>query len=62
MSISLFNRKSTNRTPGVGAYRTDEGKPFILPSVKQAIKLIDEANLDNEYGKLFLFFVELEID
>jgi len=37
---------------GVGAYRTDEGKPFILPSVKQAIKLIDDANLDNEYGPI----------
>lgn len=37
---------------GVGAYRDDNGKPFILPSVKQAVKLIEEANLDNEYGPI----------
>ncbi len=24
---------------GVGAYRTDEGKPFILPSVKKVSEL-----------------------
>lgn len=37
---------------GVGAYRDDNGKPFILPSVKQAVKLIEQANLDNEYGPI----------
>jgi aspartate aminotransferase, mitochondrial len=35
---------------GVGAYRTDEGKPFVLESVKKAEKLIDSENLDKEYA------------
>lgn len=35
---------------GVGAYRDDKGKPYVLPSVKQAEKKIVEANLDKEYA------------
>ncbi|KAF1977839.1 hypothetical protein BU23DRAFT_274488 [Bimuria novae-zelandiae CBS 107.79] len=35
---------------GVGAYRDDKGKPFVLPSVKQAEKKIVDANLDKEYA------------
>ncbi|CAI6252860.1 unnamed protein product [Periconia digitata] len=35
---------------GVGAYRDDKGKPFVLPSVKQAEKQIVESNLDKEYA------------
>ena len=27
---------------GVGAYRTDEGKPWILPTVKKAEKILAE--------------------
>ena len=34
---------------GVGAYRTDEGKPFVLESVKKAEQLIASENLDKEY-------------
>ncbi|KAF2404890.1 mitochondrial aspartate aminotransferas-like protein [Trichodelitschia bisporula] len=35
---------------GVGAYRDDQGKPYVLPSVRQAEKsLVDEA-LDKEYA------------
>lgn len=34
---------------GVGAYRTDEGKPFILPSVKKAEEIFAKKNLDHEY-------------
>lgn len=34
---------------GVGAYRDDNGKPFVLPSVKQAEKAITDAKLDKEY-------------
>ena len=34
---------------GVGAYRDDKGKPYVLPSVKAAEKQILEANLDKEY-------------
>ena len=34
---------------GVGAYRDDHGKPFVLPSVREAEKQILEAQLDHEY-------------
>ena len=34
---------------GVGAYRDDNGKPFILPCVKEAEKRISAAGLDHEY-------------
>ncbi|KAF2658439.1 hypothetical protein K491DRAFT_653049 [Lophiostoma macrostomum CBS 122681] len=35
---------------GVGAYRDDKGKPYVLPSVKQAEKKLMERNLDHEYA------------
>lgn len=35
---------------GVGAYRDDKGKPFVLPSVRKAEKLLSEAGLDMEYA------------
>ncbi|KAF1988990.1 aspartate aminotransferase mitochondrial precursor [Aulographum hederae CBS 113979] len=35
---------------GVGAYRDDNGKPYVLPSVKQAEKKIVDAALDKEYA------------
>jgi aspartate aminotransferase len=35
---------------GVGAYRDDQGKPFVLPSVRQAEQEIVKANLDKEYA------------
>jgi aspartate aminotransferase len=34
---------------GVGAYRDDNGKPWVLPSVRKAEKIVMEANLDKEY-------------
>lgn len=34
---------------GVGAYRDDKGKPWILPSVQEAQKRIFESKLDQEY-------------
>lgn len=34
---------------GVGAYRGDDGKPFVLPSVRAAEAKIMAANLDKEY-------------
>ena len=34
---------------GVGAYRDDNGKPFVLPSVKKAEELISKQNADKEY-------------
>lgn len=37
---------------GVGAYRDDNGKPFVLPSVKKAEKRLFEKNLDKEYAPI----------
>ncbi|KAK7055019.1 Aspartate aminotransferase, mitochondrial [Halocaridina rubra] len=34
---------------GVGAYRDDSGKPFVLPSVRKAEELIVSQKLDKEY-------------
>lgn len=35
---------------GVGAYRDDKGKPYVLPSVLAAEKQIMSQNLDKEYA------------
>ena len=35
---------------GMGAYRCDKGKPFILECVKQAEALILKNNMDHEYA------------
>ncbi|MCJ1449216.1 MAG: aspartate transaminase aat1 [Stictis urceolatum] len=35
---------------GVGAYRDDEGKPYVLPSVRQAEKKVVDSGLDKEYA------------
>merc|ERR1719367_772684 len=37
---------------GVGAYRDDDCKPVVLPSVKEAQNRINDANLDNEYAPI----------
>jgi aspartate aminotransferase len=37
---------------GVGAYKTNAGKPFILPSVREAEKRLFERNSDHEYGPI----------
>ncbi|XP_065064421.1 aspartate aminotransferase, mitochondrial-like [Rhopilema esculentum] len=34
---------------GAGAYRDDNGKPFVLPSVRRAEDIIRSKNLDKEY-------------
>lgn len=36
----------------MGAYRTDEGKPFVLESVKKAEQAIAKENLDKEYAPI----------
>jgi aspartate aminotransferase len=42
--------KSQNKVNlGVGAYRTAEGKPFVLPVVKKVEQMMLEKNLDKEY-------------
>ncbi|CAG0917706.1 unnamed protein product [Notodromas monacha] len=35
---------------GVGAYRDDNGKPFVLPSVKKAVEILHDKHLDKEYA------------
>jgi hypothetical protein len=35
---------------GVGAYRDEDGKPYVLPCVREAEKRIMAANLDMEYS------------
>jgi aspartate aminotransferase len=37
---------------GVGAYRDDDGKPWVLPSVREAEKRITEAKMDMEYSPI----------
>lgn len=37
---------------GVGAYRDDNGKPFVLSCVRKAEAKIVKANLDKEYGPI----------
>lgn len=35
---------------GIGAYRTEEGKPWILPTVKKVEKMIvNDPDMDHEY-------------
>jgi aspartate aminotransferase, mitochondrial len=36
----------------VGAYRDDNGKPCVLPSVREAEKRILERNVDHEYAPI----------
>ncbi|KRY31156.1 Aspartate aminotransferase, mitochondrial, partial [Trichinella spiralis] len=35
---------------GAGAYRDDDGKPYVLPSVRKAEKILFDQNLDKEYA------------
>jgi len=35
---------------GVGAYRDDQGKPYVLPSVREAEQKVLKQNLDKEYA------------
>lgn len=46
-----FNKDTDPRkiTLGVGAYRGEDGKPWVLPSVREAEKKILDANLNKEY-------------
>jgi hypothetical protein len=40
---------------GVGAYRDDRGKPYVLPCVREAEKMLMEQNLDMEYSGIVSF-------
>lgn len=46
-----FNKDTDSRkiTLGVGAYRDDKNKPWVLPSVKTAEERILAANMNKEY-------------
>ena len=35
---------------GVGAYRDDAGKPYVLPCVREAENILNEKQLDMEYA------------
>ncbi|VDP92161.1 unnamed protein product [Echinostoma caproni] len=37
---------------GAGAYRDDNGKPFVLPSVKEAESRMFSRNMDKEYASI----------
>lgn len=55
LGISEAFKKDTNPKKinlGAGAYRDDEGKPYVLPSVRLAEKLISEEGLDKEYAPI----------
>jgi aspartate aminotransferase, mitochondrial len=42
---------------GVGAYRDDHGKPYVLPCVREAEQKLMDQNLDMEYtGIVSVFF------
>ncbi|KAJ3060730.1 Aspartate aminotransferase, mitochondrial [Quaeritorhiza haematococci] len=43
------DRNPNKMNLGVGAYRDDKGKPYVLSCVRKAEKIITEANLDKEY-------------
>ena len=48
-------RKDTNPNKinlGVGAYRDDNGKPYVLECVKKAEKILTGENLDKEYTQI----------
>ncbi|XP_017780541.1 PREDICTED: aspartate aminotransferase, mitochondrial [Nicrophorus vespilloides] len=37
---------------GVGAYRDDNGKPYVLPTVRKAEEIIKSKNMDKEYAPI----------
>ena len=42
---------------GVGAYRDDQGKPYVLPCVREAERRLHEANLEMEYSGIVRVFI-----
>jgi aspartate aminotransferase len=52
LGVTEAYKKDTNPKKislGVGAYRDDNGKPFVLPSVRQAEDILHAQKLDHEY-------------
>jgi len=55
LGVSEAFKRDTNPNKmnlGVGAYRDDQGKPFILPSIKMAEAKITTMNMDKEYSPI----------
>ncbi len=50
--VEAFNKdpSPTKYSLSVGAYRTDEGKPWVLPSVREAESRVLAANMNKEYA------------
>jgi aspartate aminotransferase, mitochondrial len=46
----LFRRVTNIYLPGVGAYRDDKGKPFVLPSVRTAEETVISSRMNKEYA------------
>lgn len=47
-----FNKDTDGRkvSLGVGAYRGDDGKPFVLETVRKAEAMVLKKNLNHEYA------------
>lgn len=55
LGVTEAYRRDTNPNKinlGVGAYRDDNGKPYLLPSVRKAEDQIKAKNLDKEYAPI----------
>lgn len=55
LGVTEAYKKDTNPKKinlGVGAYRDDSGKPFVLPSVHKAEKRLMDKQLDKEYSPI----------
>lgn len=55
LGVTEAFKKDTNPKKinlGVGAYRDDNGKPFVLPSVHKAEHIMAEKGLDKEYAPI----------
>ncbi|XP_025831489.1 aspartate aminotransferase, mitochondrial [Agrilus planipennis] len=55
LGVTEAYKKDTNPKKinlGVGAYRDDEGKPYVLPSVRKAEEKLRSKNLDKEYAPI----------
>ena len=46
---------------GVGAYRCDQGMPFVLPVVREAENEINLEELDHEYSGIVSYEKKLDI-
>ena len=55
LGLSEAFKKETNPQKvllGLGAFRDDAGKPYILPSVRRAQEIILERDMDHEYAPI----------